>query len=449
MQSYYRTLLLPLITGVFISGCSDLDQNIPAGIEDPKIVESEFGAIALARGVMATFSNAYVNYIAVTGVFTDELHETNANITSYVGAIVKTIDGRGVSNTGTGGYYAYLQSTRNSADQAIAMLELYGGDKHRHRLSELYSVKAYSLIFLAELFCSGIPLSTIDLGNDYTYTKGYSSSEIYGMASSIFDTAISLAGDSLPLQLLAKVGAARTMMNRGKYSEASVYLEGLTPSGDYVIHPHSNSRILSLSSVPFKEGGNGLDFRSSDPRIAYAFHEISRSSGDSTFRATKYLLSPASLQARSIAVASITEAKLMEAEISLSAGLNNWIDILNSIRTDGSFRVTHEGDTVWNRGTGGVENLPPLSRPTNHTGSVDLIFRERAFWLYLTGHRQGDMRRLIRQYEIDSELVYPTGFYGTNGASLAARYGDKVVFPVPQAEVDANPLYSGCFSEEA
>ena len=27
-----------------------------------------------------------------------------------------------------------------------------------------------------------------------------------------------------------------------------------------------------------------------------------------------------------------------------------------------------------------------------------MLFRERAFWMYLTGHRLGDMRRLIRQY---------------------------------------------------
>ena len=29
---------------------------------------------------------------------------------------------------------------------------------------------------------------------------------------------------------------------------------------------------------------------------------------------------------------------------------------------------------------------------------MDLLFSERAFWMFATGHRLGDMRRLIRQY---------------------------------------------------
>jgi len=34
--------------------------------------------------------------------------------------------------------------------------------------------------------------------------------------------------------------------------------------------------------------------------------------------------------------------------------------------------------------------------PGTQVGREDLLFRERAFWLFATGHRLGDLRRLAR-----------------------------------------------------
>jgi len=42
---------------------------------------------------------------------------------------------------------------------------------------------------------------------------------------------------------------------------------------------------------------------------------------------------------------------------------------------------------------------------------IDVMFRERAFWLYGTGTRLGDLRRLIRQYNRDQSIVFPIGPY--------------------------------------
>lgn len=39
---------------------------------------------------------------------------------------------------------------------------------------------------------------------------------------------------------------------------------------------------------------------------------------------------------------------------------------------------------------------------------VDFLFHEQAFWLYLTGHRQGDLRRLAQAYHRSTELIYPS-----------------------------------------
>ncbi len=61
-----------------------------------------------------------------------------------------------------------------------------------------------------------------------------------------------------------------------------------------------------------------------------------------------------------------------------------------------------------------------LTDPGTDPARVDLIFRERAFWLFSTGHRVGDMRRLIKFYNRPAESVFPTGAWHKGGQ---LRYG--------------------------
>ena len=65
-------------------------------------------------------------------------------------------------------------------------------------------------------------------------------------------------------------------------------------------------------------------------------------------------------------------------------------------------------------------------------------FDERAFWLYSTGHRQGDLRRLARVYGEQLSNVFPSGAYFKGG-----EYSSEVTFPIPQSEAN-NPNYQGC-----
>jgi hypothetical protein len=69
---------------------------------------------------------------------------------------------------------------------------------------------------------------------------------------------------------------------------------------------------------------------------------------------------------------------------------------------------------------------------------VDQLFRERAFWMYLTAHRLGDMRRLVRQYGRGLETVYPTGSYFKGGS-----YGTDAVL-VPHQDETNNPNWTAC-----
>jgi starch-binding outer membrane protein, SusD/RagB family len=90
--------------------------------------------------------------------------------------------------------------------------------------------------------------------------------------------------------------------------------------------------------------------------------------------------------------------------------------------------------------------LDPLGTPGDFDAATDLLFRERAFWLYATGHRLGDMRRLIRQYGRDAETVFPTGEYFKAGLT----YGVSVNLPLPRREGNnPNVPNAACLDREA
>jgi hypothetical protein len=76
---------------------------------------------------------------------------------------------------------------------------------------------------------------------------------------------------------------------------------------------------------------------------------------------------------------------------------------------------------------------------------VAFHFRERALWMYATGHRLGDLRRLVRQYGLPESAVFPTGAYYR---PQYPTFGTDVNFPVPFAETN-NPNYSGCVDRAA
>jgi hypothetical protein len=84
------------------------------------------------------------------------------------------------------------------------------------------------------------------------------------------------------------------------------------------------------------------------------------------------------------------------------------------------------------------------------------MFRERAFWLYGTGTRLGDLRRLVRQYGRNQNTVYSVGPYPFSGATgipgPLGAYGTDVSLTLPTAAgglSDPNPNYKGCLNHNA
>ena len=63
--------------------------------------------------------------------------------------------------------------------------------------------------------------------------------------------------------------------------------------------------------------------------------------------------------------------------------------------------------------------------------------------MYLTAHRVGDLRRLVRQYGRNSETVWPTGAYFKGGV-----YGTDQNL-IPMGTELTNPNWTACTDRNA
>jgi hypothetical protein len=215
-----------------------------------------------------------------------------------------------------------------------------------------------------------------------------------------------------------------------------------------------NNNVFNVSlnfprfSVSGNEGGTGLRFRldgATDPRVFAPRGRgvaLSPSVGaDGTtpqFVVTKY---PS--RSAPIVFADGIEARLIEAE-NLARSGGAYLPVLNALRASAaSLTLTAPGPSTLLTNPPAVAALPDLTAPATQAAQIDQVFQERAYWMFLTGHRLGDMRRLIKHLGRDSESVFPTGTYFKGGA-----YGVDVNFPVPFQETN-NPNFSQCLDRNA
>ena len=433
-------------------GCQDLTQDLPNGTVDPRTFRTPEGAVKLYHGVKHKF--VQIDFAAQTGYLTDELQFQAVDVSAFFGEIPGGTDARNVINTSgdVTNLYRRLHDTRNQIDQTIGMLGLFPDDTLRTYRGELFALHGLVLTYLAEAFCSGVPLSRVDFDGDFTYVPGISRDSVLAVALAQYDSAAVYAGSDSLLPRMIAAGRARTWMQRDSVRIAASYAAKVSPGFRYELP--SIVTVRPEYRVSDREGLNGVPYRSNgDPRSAVTFARLAGAGTSDTFFYVQKIASAAT----PVRVMSAIEAALIVAEAALIEGQSAWLEQLNALRTNGTFVVSGT-DTVWNAGTGSVAGLRPLTDPgldarppgkTVFDVRLDLILRERAYWLFLTGTRLGDLRRLVRHYRRPADTVYPTGAYGRNGAAFNVRYGTDLVFPVPSSEQDLNPYYHGCFDLEA
>lgn len=356
--------------------------------------------------------------------------------------------------------FVWLQQARSAAISAEQLITTKAS-ANDPRISQLKSYVGYVYDILGEDFCSNVPFSSAENYAPATPGQPLATATIFQAAADTFAAAASAAQDAQAKDL-ALVGQARALLNIAKspadYQKAAAlvqsvptdfafFVEHSTAAGmdENGIHDLQDNGRYSISDV---EGGNGMNFRSAnDPRVPWARD----SRGGFTPSIPLYFSLRYPLKSSNVVLADGIEARLIEAESDLNNGnYSGWLTTLNNLRanvqtlmygstTAGQPRYddpTNTEITTLSPDSVSATTLSPIADPGTMAARVDTMFRERAFWLFLTDHRLGDLRRLIRNYGRGAETVFPTGTYFKGGP-----YGTDVAFQMVYNERN-NPNYS-------
>lgn len=378
---------LALIIG---GACGALDVSNPTAIEDDKLNDA-VGAELLRKAALArlyeTNSLAALNSGLLADEFTYDLpvlYEQLGIVNLYNLLDLRQSEEYEANTT----YSQPWHFVRTAANLALSKVRKYSIEA---RVGEVLAIRGYATLKIAENYCGGFPLHNV---TDYTvtHTQPLSTEDALTLAVMDFDSALVHAGDSIRILNLARVFRGRALLGLGQYADAASAVRDVptefrqNTEHSAAAQPNNLGALeQNNTSVANREGGNGLDFvEAQDPRLPLTQWGLAQDNVTPMYRALLYPNRDAPM-----ALATGVEARLIEAEAALhDAG--DWLGILNDLRTR-------------------VPGLAPLVDPGADADRVDLLFRERAFWLFGTGSRLPDLRRLIRQYGRSSETVFPTG----------------------------------------
>ncbi len=475
-----------MVLGLFVMalpGCRPgdvLSVPAPLGVQAGGVLANQAGAESVFNGAKGQFFYAadgpyYVSPLMWTGLLTDELAFSGYafyGVFAGVDARVTAAGGGFYSEFYTDDAWGGLLHARSALLVAVPGLKQYEPASGQSRVGEALALVGYAEVLVAESYCAGTPLDAVVPGGGIQYGNPLTTDSLLGTAVAHFDSALAAASGDADVQGLASVGLGRALLDRGQYAAAALATADVPTSFVYnaVLQPNENSTPYTASmyadavqssfsrifTAGDREGGNGIDFISAhDPRLTFdtTYQTLDGVYGG-VLPGTWYLPLKFSVDLADIPLATGIEARLIEAESQLPGSPGTWLTDLNTLRTGG---CSGSGDSTCTIGSGKVTSqttgLQPLADPGSDSARVSLMFRERAFWLYGTGTRLGDLRRLIRQYGRDQSTVFPTGAYANgNNPNLPTplpNYGADVdlTLPTPAGGVTiTNPNYKGCLT---
>jgi len=395
-------------------------------IIDPNSLNDANGVSALYAGVLGDFSSTNAQTLGVitaTGFMSDEFRFGATPPES------RQMDQRAApeSNTLVAAIYRNVQQLRGQADRAANALKTVKSNDPR--VGEMEAMSGYAHIILAEMFCSGSPLGEPGENADPQTTVQVLNAAVTKLTAAITDA----AGDDRAKNF-ATVLRGRALLDLGQFDQAAAAVASVPTSFKYTTlhstatayqnngiynYMYNNDGIL----VSEKEGINGLNFATAnDPRVP-----IEGNGSPSRFdgQTPRWYYKNANSFTSPMPIATGVEARLIEAEAALRAGnISVWLTKLGEARAP--------------------YNMATPTDPGTASGRVDLMFRERAFAMFASAHRLGDLRRLVRQYGRNAESTYPTGAYHKDGLQL----GTDIQFVIPQTEKN-NPNFTGCIDRNA
>ena len=435
----------------------------------PEALQGVAALPTLRAGAIGNFGVAYnggasdVEQVHLSGLLSDEFINTETFPTRI------EIDQRAMSlsNTSLIGTFFDLTRARASSEQAINAYEQFATKlSDSTGFPEVLALNGYTYILFAENYCGAVPVSHQEADGSFTFGGPESTNTLLDSAISKFNQALAMPStpSGAPLTAtfrnLASVGKGRALLDSGNYAAAATAVAAVPTTFQYnYLHSETsglqNNGTWSLTQSVGRfgeadaEAGIGLPFASDgdlkrtggplDPRVPDSLAARGSSRNPKGFDGSTNQMVQAKYPARSsaIVIADGVEARLIEAEAALRGGdAVGALTILNALRSNASLLAL--------RGLP-ANSLAPLTLQPTAAGQVDQLFHERAYWMYLTSHRLGDLRRLIKQYGRAVNAVFPNGLYFKGGT-----YGTDVNVPVPQQEQN-NPNFTAgsCKQNEA
>lgn len=445
-----RAGLVALALALPVQGCDSILDTDLSDITTENSFSDLTAVSSIRASVAGQFASGYEDLVLYGGLLGDEWAHSGTFPTR------REVDQRSITTEN-----ATLQATFRGLARGGAMAdyatELYqridtAGAQNVAR-AEALSLAGYTFVVFAENYCEGVPISRLvrtASGRDTAiYGPPLTRNQMLDTAIARFDAALA-RGVTGTQQYVAQVGRGRALLNQGRFQEAAAAVAGVPTTFVYQLEHSNNSSgennlIWSFNinqerwSATNGEGTNGLPYLAArDPRMLwrrFPSNDVGFDRRTPQYDALKYPDRPAFT-----VLADGVEARLIEAEAKVRAGDPTYITILNSLRASVAQLMPlrnydHQRQLSLSNSAGTLAPLVPAATPREQ---VMQLFQERAYWLWLTGHRLGDMRRLIRQYGFSQDQVFPVGQYAPNGNNKGGFYGSDVNLPIPFQELN-NP----------
>ena len=466
MTNTYKLLaIVGLASLAPLSGCNDpLHVSIPDIVQPGQLGDSASLATVKA-GVEGDFSIAYTGdhpdgsggtegVIMYGGLLADEWINSET-FPTRIEVDARTIQ---VTNADVDLWFRRMHQARNTAEKAAAQYAQFAPTDPGH--AEVLNLAGMTYIFFAETWCSGVPVSHLNANGSITYGTPQTTHQMLDTAIARFNAALATTTDP-DMIAFATVEKARAVLDSGGFAAAGALAAGV-PTSFSLVQEHSentdreNNGVYNGNfpdqryAVADSEGVNGFPFRSvHDPRTRWF------DPGFTGFDNSTELWTQQRYGSRKTSITVVTgvEARLIQAEAALQAGDTlaggQFLAQLNDPRVNTANR-TYFDPSPFNPADTTTAPIGPMAALTTADitaagGAVNLLFAERARWLWLTAHRLGDLRRLVRPvaqggYGRVANAVFPTGpYFKVN----FANYGIDVNFPIPITEKQ-NPNFSAC-----
>ncbi|MDB4906064.1 MAG: hypothetical protein JWO05_848 [Gemmatimonadetes bacterium] len=454
MNRHYfaRRGALALLGGCLAIGTAcNPDKLLTVGTPDVVLPSDLTGPAALSSAYAASLGDFQVAYAGSSGsegqvIFAGLLSDEYLNAETFPTRI--EVDRRTTNPINSSMLPIFQNAQRARATAELVSSRYAQFDPANANRAEVQALAAYMYVLFAENYCNGVPTSKVNDDGSFAYGDPQTGAQLLTVALAKFDSAITVAtaaGASGATALnLARIGKARAQLDQNNFAAAAATVAAVPTTFAYnVLHDENTSRQYNANysftvtskrfSVSDKEGVNGIPFVTlNDPRAPVVRTALGFDGATPFYQPLKY-------QTRSAPtpLALGTEARLIEAEAALRAGDDaTFLAKLNEARANSK---TYAAGTA-------VPPAPPAAitaaaeAALSATGKQDLLFQERALDLFLTSHRLGDLRRLIKYYSRGAETVFPTGAYLV---AKGGSYGTDVNLPIPFEETN-NPQYKQC-----